>query len=112
MDIKITCRACGRTYPLAMATDPESRPGHCPFCGEVLVFQYASTFVETAKRVAGLGAEFVRQLTLLAELTGGFIIETPSVTGPVNDALGLQDRHIAEPYRAGWPPPRVGDPTG
>lgn len=112
MDIKITCRACGRTYPLAMTIDPEGRPGHCPFCGEVLAFQYASTFVDTAERVLGLGAEFTRQLTLLAELAGGFSIETSSVLGPVSNALEQQEAKTSEAYRSGWPPQRPGEPVG
>ena len=56
MDIKITCRACDRGYPLSMATDTEARPGHCPFCGEVLAFQYSGTFVDTADRVMASAA--------------------------------------------------------
>lgn len=110
MDIKITCRACERTYPIEMATDPEGRPGHCPFCGEVLAFQYPGTFVETAERVRHLAAEFVRQLTLLSELTGGFAIERESVEGPVREALDQQDSRIDEPYRPGWPP-RMDEPV-
>lgn len=108
MDIKITCRSCDREYPLTMALDPEGRPGHCPFCGEVLVFQYASTFVDTAQRVLSLGAEFTRQLTLLAELAGAFQIETGSVVTPVTDAISLQDRKLTEAYTPGWPPARSG----
>lgn len=104
MEIKITCRACERTYPLDMVVDPEGRPGHCPFCGEVLAFQYASTLVETAERVIRLGAEFTRQLTLLAELAGGFKIEEDSISEPVRDAIHHQDRLLEEPYRPGWPP--------
>lgn len=104
MEIKITCRACERTYPLTMATDPESRPGHCPFCGEVLAFQYAGTFVDTAERVSALGREFVHQLNLLAELTGGFAIDTGSVLLPVEDAISAQDKLIAEPFQSRWPP--------
>ena len=104
MDIKITCRNCDRAFPLAMATDPESRAGYCPFCGEVLAFQYASTLVETADRVIGLGKEFTRQLNLLAELAGGFKIETESVIDPITDAMGAQDKLIAEPYESRWPP--------
>lgn len=104
MDIKITCRACDRTFPLSMATDPESRPGYCPFCGEVLAFQYASTLVDTADRVMGLGQEFVHQLTLLGELTGGFKIDTESILEPVRDAIAAQDKLIAEPYESRWPP--------
>jgi hypothetical protein len=104
LDIKITCRACDRTYPLTMATDPESRPGHCPFCGESLAFQYVGTFVDTAERVLTYGAEFVRQMTLLAELAGGFVIDKASVTGPVEDAIASQDKLVAEPYQSRWPP--------
>ena len=104
MDIKIVCRSCERAYPLSMATDPEGRPGHCPFCGEVLAFQYSGTFVDTAERVMALGREFVHQLTLFAELAGGFSIETSSVLGPVGDALGAQDKLIAKPYEPRWPP--------
>lgn len=104
MDIKITCRACERTFPLEMAVDPESRPGHCPFCGEVLAFQYAGTFVDTAVRVLELGAEFTRQLTLLSELAGGFAIDGESVLSPVRDAIEAQETRIAEPHRPGWPP--------
>jgi hypothetical protein len=104
VDIKITCRACDRTYPLAMATDPESRPGYCPFCGEVLAFQYAGTLVDTADRVIVLGQEFVHQLTLLAELAGGFKIEGETITQPIADAISVQDKLIAEPYQSRWPP--------
>lgn len=107
MDIKITCRSCGRTYPLTMATDPESRPGYCPFCGEVLVFQYASTFVDTARRAAEVGAEFQRQLTLLAEMAGGFALDVPSVLNPVAEAVAAQNPKIAEPHRPQWPPQRA-----
>jgi hypothetical protein len=87
-----------------MAADPEGRPGHCTFCGEVLAFQYAGTFVDTADRVIVLGAEFVRQLTLLAELSGGFKIDKESVVNPVAAAVDAQDVKVAEPYRPGWPP--------
>jgi hypothetical protein len=104
MDIKITCRACNRTYPLTMATDPESRPGHCPFCGETLAFQYVGTFVDTADRVLALGKEFVHQLALLGELAGGFQIEKDSITQPVTDALRSQDKLVSEPYESRWPP--------
>jgi hypothetical protein len=104
VDIKITCRACDRTFPLAMATDPESRPGYCPFCGEVLAFQYAGTLVDTADRVIALGQEFVHQLTLLAELAGGFKIEGETITQPIADAISVQDKLIAEPYESRWPP--------
>jgi hypothetical protein len=104
VDIKITCRNCERTYPLTMAADPDARPGHCPFCGEVLAFQYASTLIETADRVIGLGKEFTRQLTLLAELAGGFAIDKSSVLEPIEDALGAQDKLITEPYQSRWPP--------
>lgn len=104
MDIKILCRACERVYPLSMATDPESRPGHCPFCGEVLAFQYSGTFVDTAERVMALGREFVHQLTLFAELTGGFAIQPESVMGSVGDALAAQDKLITTPYESRWPP--------
>lgn len=110
MEIKITCRACDRAFPLAMVTDPEGRPGHCPFCGEVLAFQYPSTLVETAERTMRLGEDFYRQLTLLAELTGGFVIDTHSVVDPVLDALAQQDERIAEPHRPGWPP-RMNEPA-
>ena len=58
-----------------MATDPESRPGHCPFCGEVLAFQYSGTFVDTAERVMALGRSSHTSSTLLAELAGGFAID-------------------------------------
>ena len=104
MDIKITCRACDRTFPLAMATDPESRAGYCPFCGEILAFQYGGTLVDTADRVIALGKEFTHQLILLGELAGGFKIETESITGPIADALGSQDKLVAEPYESRWPP--------
>ena len=104
MDIKIVCRACDRAYPLSMTTDPEGRPGHCPFCGEVLAFQYSGTFVDTAQRVMALGPEFVRQLALLAELAGGFSIDRDSVLVPVGDSLSVQDKLIAEPYESRWPP--------
>ena len=104
MDIKITCRNCERTIPLSMAVDPDSRPGHCPFCAEVLAFQYSGTFVDTAERVMSYGAEFVRQLTLLAELAGGFVIDESSVTQPVSDAIHAQDKLIAGPYESRWPP--------
>jgi hypothetical protein len=104
VDIKITCRACERSYPLSMATDTEARPGHCPFCGEVLAFQYSGTFVDTADRVMALGREFVHQLTLFAELAGGFSIDTESITGPIKDATDVQDKLVAEPYESRWPP--------
>lgn len=104
MDIKITCRACGQTYPLVMALDPESKPGHCPFCGEVVAFQYTPTFVSTAEAVLSTGTELTRQLTLLSELTGGFSIEGDSIVLPVREAIAVQDSRIAEPYRPGWPP--------
>ncbi len=104
MDIKIVCRACERVYPLSMATDPESRPGHCPFCGEVLAFQYSGTFVDTAERVMALGAEFSHQLTLFAELAGGFAIDPESVLGSIKDALSVQDKLIAKAYESRWPP--------
>lgn len=104
MEIKIVCRACQRTYPLSMATDPESRPGHCPFCAEVLAFQYPGTFVDAAERVMSLGREFAHQLTLLAELAGGFAIDRDSIVGPVTDAVNAQDKLIAEPYESRWPP--------
>ena len=111
MDIKITCRACEREIPLQMAADPESRPGYCPFCGEVLAFQYAGTFVDTAERVIALGKEFVHQLTLLGELAGGFSLNEASITGPVADAVHVQDKLIAEPYESRWPP-RPNAPVG
>lgn len=104
LDIKITCRACDRSYPLTMATDSDSRPGHCPFCGEVLAFQYSGTFVDTAERLNDIGAEFTRQLTLLAELAGGFAIDTASVFEPVQEAIKVQDKLIAQPYESRWPP--------
>ena len=104
MDIKIKCRACERTIPLAMAIDPESRPGFCPLCGESLAFQYVDTFVDTANRVVAFGKEFVHQLIGLAELAGGFEIEKESVVEPVNEALGAQDRLVAQPYEPRWPP--------
>ena len=104
MDIKIVCRACERTYPLSMAVDTENRPGHCPFCGEVLAFQYGGTFIDASERVLGLGRDFVHALTSLAELAGGFAIEQDSVLVPVKDALAVQDRLIAEPYESRWPP--------
>ncbi|HVE92462.1 MAG TPA: hypothetical protein VNE62_09230 [Actinomycetota bacterium] len=104
MEIKITCRACDRTYPIAMAVDPEGRSGHCPFCGESLAFQYSSTFIESVERVMRLGPEFVRQLTLLAELAGGFRLEPESLLGPVREAVARQDERVAEPYRPTWPP--------
>jgi hypothetical protein len=104
LDIKITCRKCERTFPLSMATDPESRPGYCPFCAEVLAFQYTGTFVDTAERVVSYGAEFVRQLNLLAELSGGFAIDEESCTEPVITAVHAQDKLIAEPYESRWPP--------
>lgn len=111
MDIKITCRACGRTFPLEMVVSSDGRPGYCPFCGEVLAFQYASTFVGTAEQVLGLGREFVRALTLLGELAGGFAIEPESVIRPVQDAVSAQDAKISAPWQAGWPP-RSGEPVG
>jgi hypothetical protein len=104
VDIKITCRACERTYPLEMTYDPEGRPGHCPMCGEVLAFQYSATYVEVAQQVQALADSFTRQLTLFAELAGGFEIDKDSVLRPVTDALGAQDSLVAEPYRPGWPP--------
>lgn len=104
MDIKIVCRACERVYPLSMATDPEARPGHCPFCGEVLAFQYPGTFVDAADRVIALGREFVHQLTLLAELAGGFALDEESIVGPTKDAVRVQDKLIAQPYESRWPP--------
>ncbi|MEX2393481.1 MAG: hypothetical protein WD826_03265 [Actinomycetota bacterium] len=104
MDIKITCRNCERTYPLSMATDPESRPGYCPFCGEVLAFQYASTLVDTADRVMALGKEFTHQLALLAELAGGFALDHDSIEVPVRDSIHVQDKLIAQPYESRWPP--------
>ena len=104
MDIKITSRPAERTFPLEMAVDPEGRPGHCPFTGESLAFQYTGTFVETAKRTMALGQEFVRQLTLLAELAGGFSIDADSILDPIRDAMAAQDERIAEPWRPGWPP--------
>lgn len=111
VDIKITCRACERTFPLAMAIDPEERPGYCPFCGEVLAFQYAETFVETARRVSGLAEEFVRQLTLFAELAGGYELDGASILRPVENAIAAQNPQISEPYRPGWPP-RPSEPVG
>ena len=104
MDIKITCRACERVYPLSMAIDPEGRPGHCPFCGEVLAFQYGGTFIDAADRVLMIGKEFVHVLTSLAELAGGFAVDPDSVLVPVTDALAVQDKLIAEPYESRWPP--------
>ena len=104
MDIKITCRACDRTFPLTMATDPESRAGYCPFCGEVLAFQYAGTFIDTADRVIGIGKDFVHQLALLGELAGAFAIDRDSVIQPVLDALASQDKLVSAPYESRWPP--------
>ena len=104
MDIKITCRACELVYPLSMAVDPENRPGHCPFCGEVLAFQYGGTFIDAAQRALAIGRETVHALTGLAELAGGFAIEPDSVLVPVKDALATQDKLIAEPYESRWPP--------
>jgi hypothetical protein len=104
VDIKIVCRNCERVYPLSMATDPEARPGHCPFCGEVLAFQYSGTFVDTAERLIAVGKDFVHILTAMAELAGGFAIETDSVLVPVSDALAVQDKLIAKPYESRWPP--------
>lgn len=104
MDIKITCRNCERTYPLSMATDPETRAGHCPFCAEVLAFQYPGTFIDAADRALGLGREFVHQLTLLAELAGGFALDPESITEAVADAITSQDKLIAQPYESRWPP--------
>lgn len=111
MDIKITCRACGRKFPLALAMDPEGRPGHCAFCGESLAFQYTGTFVETAARVMERSEDFVRQLSLFAELAGGFEIDPDSVIDPVKEAIRSQDELISEPYRPGWPP-RPSEPVG
>lgn len=111
MEIKITCRACERTFPLAMAVDPESRPGFCPLCGETLAFQYVDTFVETAQRVLALTKEFVHQVIGLAELAGAFAIEKDSVTQPIEDALASQDKLIAEPFQSRWPP-RPSEPVG
>jgi hypothetical protein len=111
LDIKITCRACERTYPLTMAVDPESRPGFCPLCGETLAFQYIDTFVETANRVIVLGKEFVHQLIGLAELAGSFVIEKESVTQPVSDALAIQDKLVSQPFQSQWPP-RPSEPVG
>ncbi len=104
MDIKIKCRACERVYPISMATDPETRPGHCPFCGEVLAFQYPGTFVDAAERVMGLGKEFEHQVQLLAELAGGFALDEDSVLVPVKEAIRTQDKLISEPYESRWPP--------
>jgi hypothetical protein len=104
VDIKILCRNCERTYPLSMATDPESRPGHCPFCGEVLAFQYSGTFADTAERLMAVGKEFAHQLTLLAELAGGFAIDRDSVLSPVAEAVAAQEKLIAEPFESRWPP--------
>jgi hypothetical protein len=104
VEIKITCRACERTFPLTMAVDPESRPGFCPLCGETLAFQYIDTFVETANRVIVLGKEFVHQLIGLAELAGSFAIDKDSVHQPVDDALAAQDKLIQAPYESKWPP--------
>ncbi len=104
MDIKITCRACERAYPLTMAVDPETRPGHCPFCGEVLAFQYPGTFVDAAERVMTLGKEFAHQLTLLGELAGGFVLDADSIVGPIQDAVAVQDKLIAIPFESRWPP--------
>ncbi len=104
MDIKITCRNCERTYPLSMSTDPETRSGHCPFCAEVLAFQYPGTFVDAADRVVALGKEFQHQLGLLAELAGGFALDPDSIIGPISDAIGVQDKLIAQPYESRWPP--------
>ena len=111
MEIRITCRACERAFPLTMAVDPESKPGFCPLCGETLAFQYIDTFVETANRVITLGKEFVHQLIGLAELAGSFAIERESVTQPVEDALANQDKLIAQPYEPRWPP-RPSQPVG
>jgi hypothetical protein len=104
LDIKIVCRACERTYPLSMAVDTENRPGHCPFCGDVLAFQYGGTFIDASERLLGIAREFVQSLTSLAELAGGFAIEQDSVLVPVKEALGIQDRLIAQPYESRWPP--------
>ncbi|HVL82307.1 MAG TPA: hypothetical protein VM840_12035 [Actinomycetota bacterium] len=104
MDIKITCRACERTYPVSETVDPEGRPGHCPFCGQSLAFQYASTYIDAAERVLALAPEFQRQLTLFAELAGGFEIEEDTILGPLREAIAKQDASLAEPYRAPWPP--------
>lgn len=104
MDIKITCRACERVYPLSMAVDPEGRPGHCPFCGEILAFQYGGTFIDTAERLIAVGKEFVHVLTNMAELAGGFALDEDSLFVPVKDALQAQDKLIAEPYESRWPP--------
>lgn len=104
MDIKIQCRACDRSYPLTMAVDSEGRPGHCPFCGEILAFQYGGTLIDAAERVINVGKEFVHQLTLLAELTGGFALDADSILIPVKDAIDVQDKLIAEPYESRWPP--------
>lgn len=104
MNIKITCRACERTYPLSEAVSDEGLPGHCPFCREPLAFQYVSTFVEAAERMLRIGPDFVRQLTLLAELAGSFRIEPDSVMDPVADAIARQDPALEQPYRPTWPP--------
>ena len=104
MDIKITCRACERTYPLSEAVSDEGLPGHCPFCREPLAFQYVSTFVEAADRILRTAPEFVRQLTMLAELAGSFRIEPDSVLQPVSEAISKQDPALTEPYRPTWPP--------
>ncbi len=111
MEIKIRCRACERTFPLAMAVDPEGRPGYCPLCGEGLAFQYIETFVETAEKVMAAGPEFLRHLTLLAELAGRYAIEPSSVLEPVAEAIDNQNAALKEPYRAGWPP-RPSEPVG
>ena len=62
------------------------------------------TLVDTADRVMALGAEFVHQLTLLAELAGGFKIEAESIVEPVRNAISSQDKLIEQPYESRWPP--------
>ena len=48
--------------------------------------------------------EFLRQLTLFAELAGGFRIEADTVLQPLSDAIAKQNAAVSEPYRPSWPP--------
>lgn len=104
MEIKITCRACDRTFPLSLAVDPDGRAGHCSFCGEALAPAYTSTFTEAAQRLLNVGPEFVRQLTGFAEIAGAYAIDEESIAGAVAEAIAVQNRAVSEPHRPAWPP--------
>lgn len=89
MNIKGTCRRCGREF---LVKEVVGNGGRCPWDGKPLQPDYAVVLVDALRDAEDAGATLENALEKVADLEPEFVLETDSVIGGLRTHLERLER--------------------